>query len=45
MDQSDIVFIAPGSRRPPGSPDLTTVHAVMMKLCVSFLNRHLWKGK
>ncbi|XP_065898489.1 platelet-activating factor acetylhydrolase-like isoform X2 [Dysidea avara] len=40
MDQSDVVFIAPGSRRPP---ELTTVHAVTMKLCVSFLNRHLWK--
>jgi len=45
MDQSDIVFITPGSRRPQGSPDLETIQTIMMKLSISFLNRHLWKGK
>jgi len=43
-DQSDSGFILP-SRRSPVSPDVTTILRINMKLCIAFLNRHLWKGK
>ena len=27
------------------NPDLAIIHTANMKLCVAFLNRHLWNGK
>ena len=44
MDQSDVGFVMPGLRQPPGSPDFNTILVTNMTLCRAFLKRHLWKG-
>ncbi|XP_065898491.1 platelet-activating factor acetylhydrolase-like [Dysidea avara] len=42
-DLCDIGFVLPSTFWYPTSPNLTSIHVTNVRLCVSFLKRHLWK--
>ncbi|XP_065898486.1 platelet-activating factor acetylhydrolase-like [Dysidea avara] len=41
-DQSDVGFVYMSTPLSSVNPDLANIHTANMKLCVAFLNRHLW---